>query len=244
MNILLISDPMNVQHITNTRFENYRKGSDFRDIFEIQRDGIFRSDSQLWKYNKTILHSTFKQPCFWLFIHKTILKKIETCQLPFLEHTCKVGMEVDLQDVFQRLTFDNICSVVLGFDLGCLSIEFQEVAGEKAFTEIEDAFLYRHIMPRCLWKQLKWLQVGKDKKLQQAQEIIDQMLYEQITTSKFKMLSQGSTLGDESQFSLLNLFMNNESRKEKVDDKFLRNTPINLLVAGRDTISLGITWFF
>ncbi|KAL2320172.1 hypothetical protein Fmac_029141 [Flemingia macrophylla] len=245
MSIFVTSDPMNVQHITTTKFDNYGKGSDFRDIFEVLGDGIFRSDSQLWKYNRTILHSIFKLPCFQLFIYKTILKNIETSLLPVLDHACKIGTEVDLQDIFHRLTFDNICSVVLGFDPGCLSIGLPEAESVKAFTEIEDALFYRHIMPRCLWKLLRWLQVGKEKKLKQGQEIIDQMLYEQITTSKFKMLNQSSTLAyDDSQFSLLNVLMNNESGKEKVDDKVLRDTAINLIAAGKDTISSGLTWFF
>ncbi|PNY00135.1 cytochrome p450 86b1-like protein [Trifolium pratense] len=38
----------------------------------------------------------------------------------------------------------------------------------------------------------------------------------------------------------------NEVGDEKIpiDDKFLRDTSINLLAAGRDTISSGLTWFF
>ncbi|XP_061372297.1 alkane hydroxylase MAH1-like [Gastrolobium bilobum] len=245
MNFFVTSDPMNVQHITTTKFENYGKGNDFRDIFEILGDGIFRSDSELWKYNRTILHSIFKQPSFQFFIYKTIQKKVEHSLLPVLDHAWKEGMQVDLQDVFQRLTFDNICSLVLGFDPNCLSIEFPNVACEKAFNEAEDALLYRHIMPRCLWKLLKWLQVGKEKKLKESQKIIDKMLYEEII-SKRKMLGGGtgsSTLADESGLNLLNALAN-EIGKGKIDDKFLRDTAVNLLAAGRDTISAGLSWFF
>ncbi|TKY63199.1 Alkane hydroxylase MAH1 [Spatholobus suberectus] len=143
--------------------------------------------------------------------------------------------------------FDYITSVLKqerGFDPNCLSIEFPEVAYERAFAEAEDALFYRHVMPRWMWKLLKWLQVGKEKKLKEGLETIDQMLYEKITTSKCKMQSQSSTLADDSQFSLLNFLMNNEVGKEKVDDKFLRDTAINLLVAGKDTISSCLTWFF
>ncbi|KAK7395796.1 hypothetical protein VNO78_16366 [Psophocarpus tetragonolobus] len=244
MNIFVTSDHMNVQHITSSKFENYGKGEDFTEIFEILGDGIFRSDSHLWKFNRTLLHSTFKRPSFQLFIHKTIMEKIESSLLPFLDHAWKEGMEVDLQDVFQRLTFDNICSMVLGFDPNCLSIELPQVACERAFNEVEDALFYRHVIPRFMWKLLKWLHVGKEKKLKEGQEIIDKMLYEEITTTKRKMQSQSSTtLADESQFSLLNVLMNDEVAKEKVDDKFLRDTAMNLLAAGRDTISSTLTWF-
>ncbi|KAK7339596.1 hypothetical protein VNO77_20274 [Canavalia gladiata] len=246
MKILFTSDPLNVQHITCTQFENYGKGNDFREIFEVLGDGIFRSDSQLWKYNRTVLHSIFKQTSFQLFTHKTIMKKIETCLLPFLDHVCKEGMEVDLQDAFQRLTFDNICSIVLGFDPNCLSIDFPEVACEKAFNEAEDALFYRHVTPKFLWKLLKWLQVGKEAKLEEGQKIVDQMLYEQIASKRRIIEGQsGSDLvGDESHFNLLNVLINNETGKGKIGDKFLRDTAINLVVAGRDTISSCLTWFF
>ncbi|KAJ1411960.1 Cytochrome P450 [Sesbania bispinosa] len=246
MNIVITSDPMNVHHITSTKFENYGKGSDFRDIFEILGDGIFRSDFETWKYNRTILHSIFKKPSFQLFIHKTIERKVDHCLLPFLDHAWKEGVQIDLQDAFQRLTFDNICSTVLGFDPNCLSIELPEVACEKAFNEAEDALFHRHIKPSCWWKLQKWLQVGAEKKFRENQRIVDQMLYAKIT-SKHKMQGQSSsscsTLADESQLDLLNIIIK-EVGNGQMEDKFLRDTAINLLAAGRDTISAGLTWFF
>ncbi|XP_027348040.1 alkane hydroxylase MAH1-like [Abrus precatorius] len=245
MNFFCTSDPLNVQHITSTKFENYGKGDDFGEIFEILGDGIFRSDSLLWKYNRTILHSVFKQAGFQLFIHKTIMKKIESSLLPFLDHAWKEGLEVDLQDVFQRLTFDNICSIVLGYDPNCLSIELPHVACEKAFTDVEDALLHRHVMPRCLWKLLKWLNVGTEKKLKESQIVIDQMLYEEIA-SKCNVKGQSSSnsgLANKSPFSLLNVLID-EVGKGNINDKFMRDTALNLLAAGRDTISAGLTWFF
>ncbi|KAK7411195.1 hypothetical protein VNO78_02627 [Psophocarpus tetragonolobus] len=244
MNMLVTSDPMNVQHITSTKFENYGKGPYFKEIFEVFGDGIFGSDSQLWKFHRTLLQSAFKEPSFHLFIHKTLMKKIESCLLPLLDHAWEQGVEVDLQNVFQRLTFDSSCSVILGFDPNCLSIESPENACEKAFNKMEEALLYRHVLPKCLWKLMKWLQVGVEKKLKEGGEILDKMMYEQISISKCKMQSS-TTLADKSlQFSLLNILMTNEKAKEKVDDKFLRDTASNLLSAGRSTIGSCLTWFF
>jgi len=245
MNIFVTSDPFNVQHITSTKFENYGKGDDFREIFEVLGDGIFRSDSELWKYNRSILHSAFKKVNFQLFIQQTIKNKIESCLLPFLEHAWKQGTEVDLQEAFQRLTFDIISSIVLGFDPTCLSIGFPEVATEKAFSEIEDALLYRHLMPRFLWKLLNWFQLGKEKTVKENIEIIDQMLYKEIKSrSRVQGQSSGnSTLEDEPRFSLIDVLIS-EVGEGKMDDKFLRDTAINMLAAGRDSISAGLTWFF
>ncbi|AET04408.1 putative cytochrome P450 [Medicago truncatula] len=237
MNIVFTSDPLNVQHITSTSFENYGKGNEFTEIFEVLGDGIFRSDSHTWKYNRTLLHSIFKQESFKVFLHKTIEKKISSCLLMFLDHACKKGMQVDLQDVFQRLTFDNICCVVLGFDPACLSIDLPEISCEKAFTQAENTLFYRHVRPRFFWKLQKWLQVGEEKKFSENIKIIDQWLYSEI---KSKRETQGHK-----QLDLLNtLTFEVGDGQNLIDDKFLRDTAINLLAAGRDTISSALTWFF
>ena len=60
------------------------------------------------------------------------------------------GMEVDMQDLFTRFTFDNICMFVLGMDPGMLSIEFREESYVTAFDEIE-ALLHRHILSENCW---------------------------------------------------------------------------------------------
>lgn len=236
MNMVFTSDPMNVQHITSTRFDNYGKGKDFLEIFEMLGDGIFRSDSLAWKHNRTMLHSIFRQEGFNTFLHRTIENKIDGCLLVFLEHTWRQRMEVDLQDAFQRLTFDNICSVVLGFDPNCLSIDLPEVACERAFTQAEDTIFHRHVKPRLVWKMQKWLRVGKEKEMIENEKIVDKMVYAEIAAKR-----DNKKQGHQHQFDMLNALIN---EGKNVDDKFLRDIAINLLAAGRDTISAGLTWFF
>ncbi|CAK8575255.1 unnamed protein product [Lathyrus sativus] len=237
MNIVFTCDPMNVQHITSTKFENYVKGNDFREIFEVLGDGIFRSDSHIWKYNRTLLHSVFKQESFQVFIQNTVEKKIYSHLLVFLDHVCRKGLQVDLQDVFQRLTFDNICCIVLGFDPICLSIDLPEIACERAFSQAEDTLFYRHAKPRFLWKLQKWLRVGDEKKFIENQNIVDEMLYSKIKSKRDIQNQQKSNL----LYTLMNEVRDGQNL---IDDKFLRDTAINLLAAGRDTISSGLTWFF
>ncbi|XP_058761645.1 alkane hydroxylase MAH1-like [Vicia villosa] len=237
MNIVFTSDPMNVKHITSTQFENYGKGKHFREIFETLGEGIFRADSHIWKYNRTLLHSIFRQESFQVFIQKTIEKKIYSHLLVFLDHACENRVQVDLQDVFQRLTFDNICCIVLGFDHNCLSIDLPEIACERAFTQSEDTLFSRHIKPRFLWKLQRWLRVGEEKKFIENQKIVDQMIYSEIKSIRESKKQQ--------QFGLLDMLMNEvRDGQNLIDDKFLRDTTINLLAAGRDTISSGLTWFF
>lgn len=66
-----------------------------------------------------------------------------------------MGMAVDRQDLFSRFVFDNICIFVLGMDANMLSIEFHQESDVTAFEKIEDAILYRHVLPESCWRLQK-----------------------------------------------------------------------------------------
>ncbi|KAJ1388322.1 Cytochrome P450 [Sesbania bispinosa] len=242
MNYMVTSDPKNVHHMMSKSFDNYVKGDEFREIFQAFGDGIFTADSEEWKYNRSLFHSLFKQRSFEVLQEKIIQKKMQKSLLPILDHVQQQGIVVDLQDVFNRFTFDNICSIVLGYDPNCLSIDFPEVACEKAFNEIEECIFYRHAMPKIVWKLQKRLQIGQEKKMSEACRTFDQFIYECIE-SKQEELRRNHEMAeaDHDHTDLLTALMKEENIHDK---KFLRDAAFNLFVAGRDTITSALTWFF
>ncbi|KAK7260680.1 hypothetical protein RIF29_26927 [Crotalaria pallida] len=244
MNFIQTCDPMNAHHILSKNFNNYHKGPNFREIFEAFGDGIFTTDSEPWKSSRSLLHSLFKGRNFDVFLEKTIHKKLKSSLLPILDHAQQHGTVMDLQEVFNRFTFDNICSIVLGFDPNCLSIDFPDVACEKAFNEAEEVIFYRHIVPASVWKVQKWLQIGQEKKMTKACETFDQFVDSCIASKREKLRKCNKTKMDEdygdNDDGLLTILM----REEQNDDKFLRDTAFSLFVAGRDTITSSLTWFF
>jgi cytochrome P450 len=165
-NFILTSDPMNVHHITSKNFNNYGKGSDFHEIFEVLGVGIFNLDSNEWKQERTLLHSILKRKSFEIFLQQIIQNKLENCLLPFLDHQATKGI-LDLQDILERFTFDTTCISLFGFDPNFLSYKFNElsdIAYLKAISVLEDMILLRHYLPKCIWKLKKWLKIGQEKK--------------------------------------------------------------------------------
>ena len=245
MDAILTSDPINIQHILSENFSNYDKGPTFREIFEPMGDGIFSTDSETWRYQRKLIQSLIKHSKFMLFLEKVVKGKVEKGLIPVLDHVSSLGIEVDLQDVFQRFTFDNVCLMVLGFDSNCLTIEFPEVAHAKAFDQMEESLLYRHILPTNCWKFQRWVQIGREKKLSSAWKTFDQFVYGCIS-SKREKLSRGRALKmEEAEFDLLTAIEQQEREMNGIasSNKFLRDTAFNLIAAGRDTISAGLTWF-
>ncbi|MED6136010.1 hypothetical protein PIB30_051987 [Stylosanthes scabra] len=248
-NFFITTDPVNVQHITTKNFDNYIKGSHFYEIFEIMGDGIFNIDSHKWKHSRDILQSLFRQNSFDSLVVKAIHKNLMGCLIPLLNDVSELRTVVDLQDIFQRFSFDNICSIVLGFDPKSLpnklTTKFPEVLFENAFNRMENAMFYRHVFPKFLWKLQKLLQIGQEKNYSECKKIIDQFLHQCISStfqeqSKFNCAEDDD---DESSFNMLKALAE-ESGMKQINHKFLRDSALSLLAAGRDTISSSLSWFF
>ncbi|KAG2714653.1 hypothetical protein I3760_03G037600 [Carya illinoinensis] len=250
MDFVITFDPMNIHHILSRNFSNYPKGPEFQEIFDPLGDGIFNSDSDLWRYQRKLMQSMMKNGKFELFLEKVARGKLEKGLIPVLDHVSSMGIEVDLQDVFQRYTFDTVCLMTLGFDPNCLSIEFPEVTHVKAFDQIEKSIFYRHIVPANFWKLQRWLQIGEEKKLSNAIKVFDEFVYKCIS-SKQEELSRSSLTQklEEGKFDLLTAYIEQEGVETDQSDgfpkskQFLRDTMLTFLAAGRDTVSAGLTWF-
>ncbi|XP_021664436.2 alkane hydroxylase MAH1-like [Hevea brasiliensis] len=250
MDFLVTSDPRNVHYVLSKNFLNYPKGPEFKENFEPLGDGIFNSDSDSWSIQRRIFHSLLiKNKRFDLAVEITLKQKILNDLFPILENFS----QVDIQEVFQRFTFDNICELNLGFDPNSLSIEFAQIAYQKAFDDIEEVIIYRHALPGSIWKLQRWLQNGKEKRLKKAWKIFDDFL-EQCITRKREQVGQSCRDQMEGEgFDLLTYFLAEDNDFAEVSaesgiltksNKFLRDMAFNLLVAGRDTIGAGLVWLF
>ncbi|KAJ0851138.1 putative cytochrome P450 [Helianthus annuus] len=235
IDMLFTSDPANIHYILSKNFPNYPKGPDFRRIFDILGNGIFNSDHELWElHRKTTTMSLFKHPNFHTILETTIKNKINKGLLPVLDHY----HVTDLQEIFQRFTFDAICVLLLDYDPESLSVDLPFVPCEKAFTDAEEALLLRHFLPEKVWKLQKRFGLGKEKKLSEAWKAFDEFIY--------MCLSQKEKEDEESAGLLTSLKSGFSGQIGTSCDlkQFLRDVILNLMLAGRDTTSTTLSWFF
>ncbi|KAI3456688.1 hypothetical protein Pfo_013351 [Paulownia fortunei] len=248
MEMLVTSDPANVHYILTKNFPNFPKGPEFKKIFDVLGDGIFNAESESWgnlrKTAKSLINHTSCQE----LVATTSWNKLETGLFPILELASEMGMEVDIQELFQRFAFDCSCLLVLGHDPSSLCCELPHLPQEKAFAEAEEAILYRHILPEISWKLQNWLQIGKEKKLSKAKEILDRFLsyYISLKHQNFKVMDRSATHGKDD-FDMLTSYMRALAEKgdaPNISEEVWKDTMLNLIFAGKDTISSALTWFF
>ncbi|KAK9059878.1 hypothetical protein SSX86_020582 [Deinandra increscens subsp. villosa] len=246
MDMLCTSSPADIHYILSKNFPNYPKGDKFREIFDILGEGVSNADGEIWEFHRRTLKPLLSHPSFHSILKKNIWDKVERGLLPVLDKNSKQGVETDLQDLFQRFAFDTICESIFGQDPESMSPGLPYIPCEKALSHAEEALLFRHIIPARLWKCQRLLGIGSEKKLSDSWKIIDQFIYKHIAEKQKNSSNMNDEHVEENFVFLTSLIreVKDQSVTSREHNKFLRDILLNLIVAGRDTTSSTLTWFF
>lgn len=238
--VTVTCDPRNLEHILKVRFDNYPKGPTWQAVFhDLLGEGIFNSDGDTWLFQRKTAALEFTTRTLRQAMARWVSRAIKLRFCPILKAAQVEGKPVDLQDLLLRLTFDNICGLAFGKDPQTLSPGLPENGFATAFDRATEATLQRFILPEFIWKLKKWLRVGMEVSLTRSLKHVDDYMTNVINTRKLELLSrqQGGPLHDD----LLSRFM---KKKESYTDEFLQHVALNFILAGRDTSSVALSWFF
>ncbi|KAJ4952347.1 hypothetical protein NE237_029179 [Protea cynaroides] len=236
-------DPKNIKHILKTRFHNYPKGPTFQAVFhDLLGEGIFNSDGDTWLLQRKTAALEFTSRTLRHAMARWVNRAIKLRFCPLLKTAQDESKTVDLQDLLLRLTFDNICGLAFGKDPETLSAGLPENRFASAFDRATEATLQRFILPQFIWKLKKWLRLGMESTLAQSARHVDKYLFDVIETRKLELQQNVGDVGKGNPHDdLLSRFMKKE---EAYSDSSLQHVAINFILAGRDTSSVALSWFF
>lgn len=240
--VTVTCDPKNMEHILKNRFNNYPKGPTWQAVFhDLLGEGIFNSDGSTWVFQRKTAATEFTTRTLRNAMARWVNRAIKLRFWPILDEA-RVGSEpVDLQDLLLRLTFDNICGLTFGKDPQTLAPGLPENSFATAFDRATEASLQRFILPEVIWKLKKWLRLGMEVSLSRSLVQVDEYLSDVINTRKLELTSQQKDGMDNPHDDLLSRFM---KKKESYSDTFLQHVALNFILAGRDTSSVALSWFF
>lgn len=236
---IITLDPSNIEYMLKTRFKNFPKGKYYRERFyDLLGDGIFNADDDVWKEQRRAATLEMHSSRFVDYSTKTIEELVHKKLLKLLEKLAESKESIDLQDLLLRFTFDNICAAAFGVDPGCLAIDLPEVPFAKAFEQATELTLFRFMVPPFVWKPMKLFSIGSEKRLSEAVRIVREFAEKTVANRRIELTKFGS-LNDRS--DLLSRLIGVVHR---FSDKFLKDFCISFILAGRDTSSVALTWFF
>ncbi|XP_061340236.1 cytochrome P450 94C1-like, partial [Gastrolobium bilobum] len=228
----ITANPDNVEYMLKTRFDNYPKGKTFSTILgDFLGRGIFNVDGELWSFQKKMASLELNKQSIRSFAFEIVKFEIQHRLVPLLLSKQDDDDALDLQDVFKRFTFDTICRFSFGLDPMCLELSLpisdfalsfdlaSQLSAERATT----------VSP-LIWKIKRLLNLGSEKRLQEALTMIN-ILAKEVIRQRRKM-------GCSTHKDLLSRFMSTVN-----DDIYLKDIIISFLLAGRDTVASTLTSF-
>ncbi|KAK6931734.1 Cytochrome P450 [Dillenia turbinata] len=239
---VVTSDPRNIEHLLKTKFPNYPKGVYFRDtVQDLLGSGIFNADDDTWKQQRKTASIEFHSAEFRQLTTESLLELVHSRLLPVLEDSVKNSLAVDLQDILLRLTFDNVCMIAFGVDPGCLQPGLPSIPFARAFEEATEATILRFVTPTWVWKAMRYLDLGTERTLKHSIKQVDEFA-DQVIRKRKKELN--FPMANKKRSDLLTVFMRLKDEGKPFSDKFLRDICVNFILAGRDTSSVALSWFF
>ncbi|CAL1375304.1 unnamed protein product [Linum trigynum] len=242
--VTVTCDPRNVEHILKARFDNYPKGPTWQAAFhDLLGEGIFNSDGDTWLFQRKTAALEFTTRTLRQAMGRWVNRAIKHRFCPILESARLRAEPVDLQDLLLRLTFDNICGLAFGKDPLTLSSDLPENGFALSFDQATEATLQRFIVPEPFWQLRKWLRLGLEADMSRSLQHMDSYLSDIISTRKLELATgRLERTGDWNPHDdLLSRFM---KKKESYSKKFLQHVALNFILAGRDTSSNALSWFF
>ncbi|KAG2547696.1 cytochrome P450 94C1-like [Panicum virgatum] len=242
--VVITTNHENLEHIAKTSFANYPKGdyllSTIRDLLG---HGLFNSDGDQWLWQRKAASYEFSKRSLRKFIADTVRSEVVGRLLPLLEQAAAGRRTLDMQRVFECFAFDNICHVAFGEDPACLgamegtaatpppaSVEFM-----RAFDDVQNAMVLRFRPPESmLWRLKRMLGIGSERQVRLALDVVRG--YADTIVRRCRERG-GSSRGD----FLAHLVA---ARGDDLSQESLRDVVTNFLLAGRDTTSSALTWFF
>ncbi|CAH9142715.1 unnamed protein product, partial [Cuscuta epithymum] len=246
LNCVVTCDPKNLEYLLKERFSNFPKGEFFRNtVQDLLGDGIFTADNESWQKQRKTARLEFHSAKFRNLTTDSLLELVHQRLLPVLEESLNQSAALDLQDILLRLTFDNVCMIAFGVDPGCLRPGLPEIPFAQAFEDATEATIMRFVFPTFIWKAMRYLGFGAEGGLKVSLEKVDHFADEVIRKRKEELslaLSEGAT---KHRSDLLTVFMGLKDEKGRLfSDKYLRDICVNFILAGRDTSSVALSWFF
>ena len=236
--VVLTANPAVVQHILKTHFHNYGKGNLFpRTLKDLLGNGIFNVDGESWKFQRQLASHEFNTKSLRKFVETVVDTEISDRLIPILSSAAATGTVLDFQDILQRFAFDNICKIAFGFDPAYLLPSLPQTKFAQAFEEsvIISSDRFKALIP-LVWKIKKLLNIGSEKRLRIAVSDVQEFAKNVIREKKHELREKASL----DSVDLLSRFLSSGLS----DENFVTDIVISFILAGRDTTSAALTWYF
>lgn len=235
---VLTADPANIDYLLRTRYYNFGKGEIFKEAFrDMFGDSIVVQDGDAFKRLSVSVAKALSSPAFRDFVSSALPSVVHKNLLPVFTYACERAAVIDLQDVFHRLAFHNICLFGAGVEVDCLQPGLPEFRFIEAFGEALQSLMFRLLVPPFCWRTMRFFNVFSERRFVKARDFIYG-----FSIRAWRSRGNRESASEADVASAFFLYEGESGRfysEQRVHELF-----VNLILAGKDTVMAGLTWFF
>ncbi|CAI0401204.1 unnamed protein product [Linum tenue] len=231
------SDPVNVEYILKTNFENYGKGDyNYSNLSDLLGDGIFTVDGDKWRHQRKVSSYEFSTKVLRDF-SSVVFRRNVVKLADIISEAATCNQPMDIQDLFMKSTLDSIFKVAFGVELDSMCGSNEEGREfSNAFDDASAISLWRYV--DVFWKVKKFFNIGSEATLKKKVKIINDFVYKLIN-SKIQQMKTQTNRSSMKKDDILSRFL----QVTEVDTTYLRDIILNFVIAGKDTTAATLSWF-
>lgn len=250
---LVVYTPALVEDVLKTHFANFPKGDYVGEVVrDLVGDGIFAADGARWAHQRKTVSALFSKRALRDSMAAVIQQRAQVLYSVLANR--RSDQPVDLSRLLSRFTMETFAEIGFGIRMDCLQRE-SEHPFQTAFDRAQRAIAVRFLQPRWAWKLARWLQVGREKQLQQDLAVINSTVVGIIERAcqRHRRDHHSCDVDDVEQEAeqqrasdIVSLFLDSmqEDGAADVDPMYLRDIVVTFVMAGRDSIAQATSWFF
>ncbi|KAL3662160.1 hypothetical protein V7S43_012960 [Phytophthora oleae] len=246
--MMFIAKPEHIEQVLKTQFDNFPKSQHIHDVFfDLLGDGIVITNGDTWKRQRRVLVNLFSARA--LRENMTPISQKYAVQLRKIFEKAVASKEpMDVFGLMHRYTLDVFAEIGFGTEMKVLEGRYQPLA--EAIEESQYIVSARFKQPDALWKIKRWLNVGSEKKLRHAIQVIDEHVMGIISGAiqRRQERNEATKAGKEANLAdkdIVSIILDSmESNNQVVDPVEVRNIATAALIAGRDTTADALGWLF
>ncbi|XP_010544374.1 PREDICTED: cytochrome P450 704C1-like isoform X2 [Tarenaya hassleriana] len=211
-NEVYTSDPVNVEYILKSNFDNYGKGLyNYTILSDLLGDGIFAVDGEKWRQQRKLSSHQFSTR----FLR-------DYSSLIFQTNAVKLALIVS-----DAASSDRIIDIQEG------------KVFSSAFDNASALTLWRYVdFP---WKMKRFFNLGSEAALKKNVKAIDEFVYKLIRF-KIEQMDDDLKESDNSSMQKADILSRFLQVTDTNDLKYLRDIILNFVIAGRDTTAATLSW--
>uniref|UniRef100_A0A0E0J9V1 Cytochrome P450 n=1 Tax=Oryza nivara TaxID=4536 RepID=A0A0E0J9V1_ORYNI len=241
---VVTANPANVEHVLRANFGNYPKGKAFTDVLgDLLGGGIFNADGERWFAQRKLVSHEFSARVMREAVGVALEREARARLLPALDAAAEGGggvVVVDVQELLRQFAFNVICRVALGGGGGEVALALPLSRLAAAFDAAAAISARRGAAPvAAAWKVKRALGVGSERRLREEVKVIRDAIMEFVRDSSSRRRREQLLAAARGRDDLVS-----RMAAAGYPDEAICDMVVSFIMAGRDTTSSALTWFF